>query len=102
MSEIKCFKLINGQEVIGTVEDETDTAYVIDDTVYWDVVQVEGGKVDIQFSPLTFGAKMAPDAIHDGLKVTLPKQIILFPYEPRVELLQRYKQLVSPILLLNK
>lgn len=102
MDNIKGFKLLNGTEIIGNVLEETATTYTIDDTVYWDVVPLGEGKADIQFSPLTFGAKMPDDAIHDGMKVDMPRQSILFSYEPRAELLQRYKQLVSPILLLNK
>lgn len=96
------FKLMNGAEIVANLLEETDSAYVVENAVFWDLVQVEATKYDIQFSALSNGIKHPPEANHPGVSVTLPKISVLFPYAVRDEIDTRYKQLISPILLLNK
>lgn len=98
---IKGFKLMNGSEMIGNILSETDQSYEIEDAIFWDLVQLEQGKYDVQFTPLTYGAKTAPDATHQAVNMTLPKMAVLFPYVLRDEIEMRYRQLVSPIILLK-
>ena len=95
---IKGFKLMNGGEMIAKVMEETDTHYVLDEAVYWDLVQVEANKWDVQFSPISVGAKMKND--NPSMDLSFPKLAILTSYEPRDEITARYKQLLSPIALL--
>lgn len=96
------FKLMSGHEMVAKLLSETDTTYNVEDAVFWDLIQVEKGKYDIQFAPLSNGVKQAPDSNHPGVSIALPKHAVLFPYPPRDELESRYKQLISPILLLNR
>lgn len=93
------FKLLNGTEVIGKLVGETDTHYNIENCLYWDLVQVAEGKYDVDFAPLTVGAKLPENATHPGIDLDMPKTSVLFPYKLRKEIEDKYKRLVSPILM---
>lgn len=98
---IKGIKLMNGSELIGNIVSESDQFYEIENAIFWDLVQLEKGKYDVQFAPLTYGAKTAPDATHQAINMSLPKMAVLFTYTLRDEIDMRYRQLVSPIILLK-
>jgi hypothetical protein len=93
-------KLLGDAEIICKLEEETDTHYKTSDAMFWDLVQV-GEKYDFRFSPPSVGQKTANDATHFGLDISFPKQSVLFTYEPRVELVERYRKMTSPIVLLR-
>ena len=99
---IQGFKLLSGQEMIGKLIEETDAGYVVEDALFWDAVQLAEGKYDIQFAALTYGAKIAETATHPGLNLTIPRMTVLFLYNPRRELDERYRQLISPIALIHR
>lgn len=100
--EIKGFKMMNGVDLVAKLVGETDTHYLLEDAIYYELVQIAEGKMDVQFAPLTFGAKMPINQDHPAMKVDMPKISVLFPYEIRDEIAARLKQMVSPIVLLTK
>lgn len=102
MNNIKGLKLMNGAEVAADVQYSGDSTYTLHNAVFWDLVRLQDEKYDVQFFPLTNGAKMAPDATHFALTVNIQKSAILFEYELRNEVEAKYRQLISPILLINK
>lgn len=103
MDNIKCYKLINGVELIANeLEHFSDHYYKLENAMFVDLVEVEGGKHDVSFYPLTLCAKMDADATHFGLNFDLQKQLVMVPYVPRPEIEARYRQFISPILLINK
>ena len=98
---IKGIKLMNGAEIVADVVEVTETDYVLKDAIFQDLVQLAGGKYDVKFTPLTIGAQLPEDAIHDTMDISLPKSAVFFPYILRAEILSRYKQLISPIALIE-
>lgn len=99
---IKGLKLMNGAEIIADVLNSDGDAYQLKNAVFWDLVRLQDEKYDVQFFPLTNGAKMEPNATHFALDVTIQKSAVLFEYDARAEIEARYRQFISPILLPNK
>lgn len=94
---IKGIKLMNGAEIVAKIVSETDTTYILEDAIYWDLVQVAENKFDVKFTPLTVGVELPTDAIHDAMNIPLSKSAVFFPYELRAEIKTRYQKLISPI-----
>lgn len=92
-------KLINQLELIGKFVNETDEHYEMKDCMYWDLAQVAEGKYDVQFAPLTMGARTDENTTHMGVTVKINKATVFFSYHLRKEIVDRYKKLVSPIIL---
>lgn len=101
--EIKGFKLMNGSEMIGKLIEETDAHYIVEDALFWDLVPMdqEGKKYDVQFIPVSAGVKAQPGVDHLAVNLPLPKVAVLFPYTIRDEIIQRYRKIISPIVLVN-
>ena len=99
---IKGLKLMNGAEVVADILNTNGDSFQLKNAVFWDLVRVGEEKYDVQFFPMTNGAKMEPNATHFGLDVTIQKSAVLFEYELRAEIEAKYRQFISPILLLNK
>lgn len=97
--DIKGFKLINQLELIGKLVEETDSYYEIQDCLYWDLAQVAEGKYDVQFAPLTMGARLDDNSTHMGVTVKINKSTVFFSYQLRTEIVDRYKKAISPIIL---
>jgi hypothetical protein len=103
IDDIAGFKLINGNELIGKITTISETHYYLENAVFWDVIQVQENppKWDVQFFPLSPGAKPPPDVKHPAIDIKLPKSSLLFdPFVLRPEVEAKYKQLVSPIALI--
>lgn len=100
--DIKGLKLMNGAEIVANVLNDNGSSYQLKNAVFWDLVRVQEEKYDVQFFPLTNGAKMEPNATHFAMDVTIQKTAVLFEYDLRAEVEAKYRQLISPILLLNK
>lgn len=103
MGEITGFKLMNGSELIAELVEETDMHYVVENALFWDLVALDdqGKKYDVQFIPISAGAKPVPGSEHLAANIKLPKVAVLFPYDIRDEIVQRYRKLISPIVLVN-
>lgn len=102
MSDIVGLKLLDGSEVIASLIDETDTHYNLENAIFWQPVEVEKEKYDIQFYPISFGLKVKPNTDHAAVDLLWPKHSVLFKYENvRDEIVERYRKMVSPIMLLR-
>lgn len=99
LNEINGIKLMNGAELAAKVSKLTDNEMELEDAVFWDLVQLQDNKYDVQFFPLTNGAAFRANSTHFGMNVTIQRSAILFNYPLRPELEAKYKQLVSPIVL---
>lgn len=103
MDNIRCYKLTNGVEVIANEQEQFSNDYFrLENAMFLDLVQLEGGKHDVNFYPLTLCAKLDPDATHFGMNFDLQKNLVMVSYTPRPEIEARYRQFISPILLINK
>lgn len=102
MDNIKCYKLINGAEIIANEQTcEDGDAFRLENAMFLDLVQTESGKHDVNFYPLTLCAKMDDNTTHFGLGFDLQKAHVMLSYTPRPEIESRYRQFISPIFLLN-
>jgi hypothetical protein len=102
MSEnIKGIKLLNGAELIADIISENEKELELKNAVAWDLVQLQDKKFDLQFFPLTNGAKLPPNATHYAVDIKLPRVAIFFEYVLRDEIEQKYRQFISPIMLLK-
>lgn len=103
MDKIRCYKLTNGVEVIANEQEQFSNDYFkLENAMFLDLIQMDDGRHDVKFYPLTLCAKMEPDATHFGLNFDLQKTLVMIRYEPRSEIEARYRQFISPILLINK
>ncbi len=93
------FKLLDGSELIGKLDSETDTHYKIKDALFWTPVEVQPEKYDIRFYPVSYGIKMKGGYDHGGADLDLPKIATLFSYDIREEIVAKYSSLISPIVL---
>lgn len=94
---IKAFSLLNGREILGTVVEETDTSYTINNALAIHIVvdERDPSRYGIQFIPVS---PLLPQ-IAEGSQLTVQKQSLSFePFEPNAEMAAKYKQQVSPIL----
>lgn len=96
------FKLLNNTEMVAKLVETTDTEYVLENAMLWDVFKVNENLYDIQLMPLSYGINLSQDATHPGINISINKNIIMYKFELREEIMERYKQAVSPILLINK
>lgn len=102
MNNVKGFKMINGVDLIANILEETTTLYKLENAMYYELVKVDESKLDVQFAPLTYGAKLPVNQNHPAMQVELSKTSVLFSYEIRDEITERLRKIVSPILLLDK
>ena len=102
MDNVTGFKMMNGMEMIANLLGETTTHYQLENALYFELVELEPGKFDIQFAPLTFTAKVPTGTDHLAMNIDMPKSAVMFPYAIRDEIADRLHKIVSPIILLNK
>lgn len=96
MSNVKIFKLITGEEVVGNVvsdDSETNFSYTVKDTVLLILQQTQQG----------FGVSLVPWAhgVENGI-VTLQVEHTMYVATPKKELLEMYEKAFSPITLPTK
>lgn len=89
MNDIKLFKLISGEEIIGTVVDDSCKLIVsLEDTVTITYHQVEGGKMSAGF---------APHMPYSQGKIILNRSAIACTSSVKDEMLEEYKRIFSKI-----
>ena len=97
---IQGLKLTNGLDLIGDVQGETeDGRLVIKEAFFLQTVQsAPQGDINVEYLPLTLLGKPTGKN-HQAFDVDLPKISILFQFELHPGIVDRYMQLVSPIIL---
>lgn len=98
---IRGFKLNAGVEIIAEVEEETPTSFKLKKALFWQLTQVAETKYDILFFPLSDGLQPDEDGSLPAIDAEIYKSSILVSYKIRPEIKERYKQNVSPIMLLQ-
>lgn len=100
--DIVAFKLNNGFELIGELQpdDETDACFKVKKALFFELVQVDETKYDVQMYPVS--AVLASDE-NDKIPLTdvdLRKTSVMFTFVPREEIKERYKNWTSRILVM--
>lgn len=99
---IRGFKLNAGVEIIAEVEEETETSFKLKNALFWQLVQVSEGKYEILFFPLSDGLPPEENGNLPAIDAEIYKSSILVSYKVRQEIKDRYKQNISPIMLLQR
>jgi len=94
---IKILKLITGEEVLGEVESESETEFVLCNPVGIAIVRGKDGP-NVGFAPFPLHAEQKKDQT-----VAFSKKNVVYSYVPAQEFLDNYNQLFgSGIVLPNK
>ena len=110
MSEVVCFKLINGAEIVGKINDDKshvdfidtfkDNVIYLDDAVFAGVQKMENGMPGLVFAPIT-GIGANPTEGKAPMPFALYRSAILgqIPLDPEIN--KMYRESTSGIVLLS-
>jgi len=86
--EIIVLKLITGEEVLGEVESQSETEYVLVNPVGIAVVRGKDGQPSVGFAPFPIHAEQKTDAT-----VALAKKNVVYSYVPAEDFITNYNQI---------
>jgi len=86
--EVIAFKLITGEDVLGEVESQSETEFVVLNPVGISIVRGQDGKPNVGFSPFPLHAEQKKDAT-----VILSKRNVVYNYVPAEDFITNYKQI---------
>lgn len=96
--EIIVLKLITGEDVLGEVQTESETEYVLENPVGIAVVRGRDGQPNVGFAPFPIHAPQVK-----GSTITLAKKNVVYYYVPADDFIDNYKQVFGAgIVLPNK
>ena len=85
---IIALKLITGEEVLGEIEAQSETEYVLINPVGISIVRGQDGQPNIGFTPFPMHAEQKTGAI-----VTIRKRNVVYDYEPAEDFKANYNQI---------
>ena len=95
---IVAFKMNNGIELIGELVSETDHTFGVNKALFFELAPVDENKVHIAMYPVS-AALDGDDGDRMPLtNVTLQKSSVMFTFNPRPEVKERYKGWTSSII----
>lgn len=86
--EIIVLKLITGEEVLGEIDSQSETEYVLVNPVGIAVVRGKDGQPSVGFAPFPIHAEQKTDAT-----VALTKKNVVYSYVPAEDFITNYKQI---------
>ena len=86
--EIIALKLITGEDVLGEIESQSETEYVIVNPVGIAVVRGKDGTPNVGFTPFPIHAEQKTDAT-----VAISKKNVVYSYTPAEDFVSNYKQI---------
>jgi hypothetical protein len=96
--EIKAFKLVTGEEILGEIIDKNTTSNIrLKNPVGIAVVRGPDGKPNVGFAPFPLYAPQQKDATID-----IPKESIVYSYTPADDFLDNYNQVFGAGIVLPK
>jgi hypothetical protein len=96
--DIKILKLNTGEEVLGEIESESETEFVICNPVGVAIVRGKDGQPNVGFAPFPLHAEQKKDQT-----IVFSKKNVVYSYVPAKEFIDNYSQLFgSGIVLPNK
>lgn len=85
--EIIVLKLITGEDVLGEVEAQSETEFVLENPVGIAVVRGRDGQPNVGFAPFPLHAPQ-----EKGAKITIAKKNVVYHYVPAEDFVDNYKQ----------
>jgi len=96
--DIKILKLNTGEEVLGEIESESETEFVICNPVGVAIVRGKDGQPNVGFAPFPLHAEQKKDQT-----IAFSKKNVVYSYVPAKEFVDNYNQIFgSGIVLPNK
>jgi len=86
--KIIAFKLITGEDVLGEVESESETEFVLENPVGIAVVRGKDGTPSIGFSPFPIHAEQK-----SGATIAISKKNVVYSYVPAQDFVDNYNQI---------
>lgn len=81
-------KLITGEEVLGEVQSQSETEWVLENPVGIAVVRGKDGQPNVGFAPFPIHAPQKPGSI-----VALAKKHVIYSYVPAEDFITNYNQI---------
>lgn len=81
-------KLITGEEILGAVESESETEFVIENPVGIAVVRGQNGQPNVGFSPFPLHAEQKKDST-----MVISKKHVVYNYVPAEDFITNYNQI---------
>ena len=81
-------KLITGEEVLGEVQSQTETEWILENPVGIAVVRGQNGQPNVGFAPFPIHAAQKPGSI-----VCLLKKHVIYSYVPAEDFITNYNQI---------
>jgi len=85
---VQILKLITGEEVLGEIESESETEFVLCNPVGVAIVRGKDGQPNVGFAPFPIHAEQKKDQT-----IAFSKKNVVYSYIPAKEFLENYKQL---------
>jgi hypothetical protein len=96
--KILAMKLITGEDVLGEIQTESETEYVIENAVGIAVVRGQNGQPNVGFAPFPIHSQQ-----EKGSTVVLAKKHVVYSYVPAQDFVDNYNQIFgSGIVVPNK
>jgi alpha-D-ribose 1-methylphosphonate 5-triphosphate synthase subunit PhnG len=86
--EIIALKLITGEDILGEIDSQSETEFVIVNPVGITVVRGKDGQPNIGFSPFPLHAEQKT-----GATVALAKKHVVYSYVPAEDFVKNYNQI---------
>ena len=86
--KILAFKLITGEDVLGEVESQSETEFVLENPVGITVVRGKDGNPNIGFSPFPIHAEQK-----SGATIAINKKNVVYSYVPAQDFVDNYNQI---------
>jgi hypothetical protein len=81
-------KLITGEEVLGEVQSQSETEWVLENPVGIAVVRGKDGQPNVGFAPFPIHAPQKPGSI-----IALAKKHVIYSYVPAEDFITNYNQI---------
>jgi len=81
-------KLVTGEEVLGEVQSESETEWVLENPVGIAVVRGKDGQPNVGFAPFPIHAPQKPGSV-----IALAKKHVIYSYVPAEDFITNYNQI---------
>ena len=85
---ILAFKLITGEDLLGEVESESETEFVIENPVGIAIIRGKDGQPNVGFAPFPIHAEQKT-----GATVALSKKHVVYSYVPAQDFINNYNSI---------
>ena len=94
---ILALKLITGEDVLGEIESESETEFVLENPVGIAVVRGKDGTPNIGFSPFPIHAEQK-----SGVTIAISKKNVVYSYTPAEDFITNYDQIFGAGIIVPK